>query len=648
MSTSLFARTLASIPVAAAPATWRFVPYDQLSLRLGGLDQLGPSARGLLLVECPEKAARRPYHQQKLALVLANLRQFALEAARAGWAVRHVVAPSYADAVARLAAELGPVEVCEPAERELRVELRPLVADGRLRVLRHDGWLTEPEDLGAGPSWRMDAFYRRARARSGLLMVDGKPEGGKWSYDVDNRLRWDGIPAAPTPPVFTPDAITAEVLDLVRRRFGDHPGRLDPAALPATADDARAQWQWALTRCLRDFGPYEDAMSSRSRTLFHTRVAPLLHLHRLWPADVVADAARADAPLASREGFVRQVLGWREFVRHVHVATDGLRRAEGLRAAPTDGGWASWRAAADDDAAPTDGGRAPWRAAAPDAPATDADANATVANSAASPTDRRWASWRGAANDNAANDVPKTDAGTTDNAANHNAANHTAADSSPSSPSPRDAGPRPSPDGAARAHAPPDAASPIAPGRPLPPAWWGRRSGLRCLDDVTRAVWEDGYSHHITRLMVLGNLATLLEVDARALTDWFWVAYTDAYDWVVEPNVLGMATFATPVMTTKPYICGSAYLDRMGDACASCRFDPRTTCPITPLYWAWLARHHDALRGNPRMAQVLASLRKRAPEKVAADARVFAYASTRLALGLELEPAGVTAALSGG
>ena len=93
------------------------------------------------------------------------------------------------------------------------------------------------------------------------------------------------------------------------------------------------------------------------------------------------------------------------------------------------------------------------------------------------------------------------------------------------------------------------------------PGLLGEKSGLACLDHVVADVWAEGYSHHITRLMVLCNLAALLDVRPREITDWFWVAYTDAYDWVVEPNVLGMGAFAAGnLMTTKPYISGAAYI----------------------------------------------------------------------------------------
>ena len=134
-------------------------------------------------------------------------------------------------------------------------------------------------------------------------------------------------------------------------------------------------------------------------------------------------------------------------------------------------------------------------------------------------------------------------------------------------------------------------------------------SGLNCLDNVVKDVWREGYSHHITRLMILSNLATLLDVSPRELTDWFWVAYVDAYDWVVEPNVLGMSTFSLgPLFTTKPYVSGSGYIHRMSDYCKGCRYDPNTTCPFRGLYWAFLLAMpmcSRRIRASPRSTGLL-------------------------------------------
>jgi deoxyribodipyrimidine photolyase-related protein len=393
----------------------------------------------------------------------------------------------------------------------------------------------------------MDAFYREVRRDSGVLMDQGKPIGGKFSMDTENRLIWRGKPLAPSPPRFPRDPIKAEVAELIQTRFANHPGHLDMDILPATQSDAKQLWSWAKTACLPDFGPYEDAMSLQSRGLFHTRISSLVNLHRLLPSKVLSEVIELDIPLSSKEGFIRQVLGWREFVRHVHLATDGFRHLPSgpwpLQSVPGDGGYRRW-------------------------------------------SGKVWSSTG------------------------------------------RSADPE---GGAAPSH--------LGGETPLPPAYWGEPSGLACLDHVVASVWEEGYSHHITRLMILSNLATLLDVRPRELTDWFWVSYADAYDWVVEPNVLGMGTFALgDLMMTKPYVSGAAYINRMSDYCNVCAFDPKTNCPITPLYWAFLERHKDKLEGNPRLRMPMAGLGKRSTSQKRKDQLIFRLVKERLLKGDVLRP----------
>ena len=529
-----FGRALSTVNPPPEGRRWLYVPYDQLSGAIGPLSREPPRELGIVLVECPGKAARRPYHRQKLALVLANTRHFALEQARRGVAVRHVVAEgsTFASALEPICAEVGPLRVMDPAERELRHDLAPLVDDGRLEVLDHEGWLTTEDDFdsaAAGPPWRMDAFYRLVRKRTGILMEGGKPAGGKLSHDAENRQPWKGDPPAPTPPAFSPDEITQEVADLISARFQSHPGEVRLDLLPATAVDAERLWAWAKRSCLENFGRFEDAMSARSSGLFHTRISALLNLHRLLPRRVVDDALAMELPIASKEGFVRQILGWREFVRHVHRRTDGFRALPSGRV-PLD----------------KKGGAAP--------------------------------SVLGAQGD-------------------------------------------------------------------LPAAYWGKKSGLRCLDSVVADVWREAWSHHITRLMVLSNIALLLDVSPRQLTDWFWEAYDDAYDWVVEPNVLAMGTFgAGGVMTTKPYIAGAAYVNRMSDFCRGCAFDPKSTCPLTKMYWAFLARHAGALEGNQRMAVPLKAAKGRTAAQRREDAATYEAVRDLLAHREEATPAKVAEA----
>ena len=549
--TAEFLRALTDAPPALKQRRWLFVAPDQLNDGLGPLASEPADELGIVLVESAWKAAQRPYHKQKLALVLANQRHFALEQSRRGVAVRYLFTDQpYGSALREVAEELGALRALRPAERELRAELAPLAGEGLVELLDHDGWLTSEDDFraaaGDGPPWRMDAFYRHVRRRTGLLMDErGKPLGGKFSHDADNRKPWRGEPEAPAPPGFEPDAVTREVGELVETRFAHHPGTLRLDELPATLEDAERSWAWARSACLESFGPYEDAMSTRSASLFHTRISSLLNLHRLLPRRVLDDVVQMDLPLGSQEGFVRQLLGWREFVRHVHAHTDGFRELPGVDVSQAE--------------RPGDGGFGRWRG-------------------------EEWSA-----------EVPPAAGG--------------------AAPSALDAG------------------------VPLPVAYWGERSGLACLDHTVTEVLEHGYTHHIPRLMVLANIGTLLGVSPRELTDWFWVTFTDAYDWVVEPNVLAMGTYAAgDVMTTKPYVSGGAYLNRMGDFCSGCAFDPKRDCPLTRMYWAFLDRNAERLAGNPRVRVPLAALAKRDPGKRAGDLEVHRRVVAALGNGQELRP----------
>jgi len=521
---SKFSRRLQELNNDEKGRRWIYVPYDQVTDRIGPLAKMPPEETGIVLVESPWKAARRPYHKQKLALILSNLRHFALEQAQRGVAVRHIVSNGpYSLGLEAQCNELGPLTMMEAAEYELRVDLAKLIESKKILVLPHEGWLTTVDQLMAiqtkGGCYRMDAFYRLVRQQTGILMEGAnKPTGGKYSFDSENRQAWKGDPEPPALPQFLVDEITIEVGDLISQHFADHPGRLDLEHLPATQEDADNLWQWAQQNCLTNFGPFEDAMSTKSNSLFHTRISACLNLHRLIPKQVIQDVLGCDIPISSMEGFIRQIIGWREFVHKIHVVTSGFRTLDSTK--------------------------------------TESDKTTSNKN-------------------------------TFDNGA---VVSHLGADND------------------------------------LPRAYWdyGNPSGMNCLDTVVKAVWQDGYSHHITRLMVLSNIANLLDVSPRQLTDWFWVAYTDAYDWVVEPNVMAMGTFGVgDLMTTKPYISGAAYINKMSDYCRECQFDPAKNCPITRLYWAFLDRHKDKLAGNQRLSMPMNSLQKRSDTNKAEDKIVF-------------------------
>lgn len=545
---SAFSKTLNGYATKETGRTWILVLEDQLSDAIGPLSREDPHGLGMVCIESHWRLKRRPYHKQKIAFHLLNLRHFALEQAKRGVAVRYrMTSDPLRTALKPFIRELGSLQVMEPAEREVRQDLAPLVKNKWLTFISHEGWLTSSHDFeeGAGqqPPWRMDTFYRFVRKQTGILMKGQRPIGGKYSYNTDNRKPWKGSPPPPKLLRFSNNSIKEEVVALVESEFAAHPGTLHPEFLPGTKHDALRQWEWAKTQCLPHFGPYEDAMAENEHTLFHTCLAALLNIHRLLPRQVVTEVQTLKLPLASKEGFIRQVLGWREFVRHVHQATDGFRSQFSKADRPGDAGYTQW-------------GNPKWKAS---------------------------------------RKVSGLDGGATP--------------------------------------------SFLEAKNPLPAAFWGAPSGLNCLDQVIGQVWEHGYSHHITRLMILANIATLLDVSPRELTDWFWVAYVDAFDWVVEPNVLAMGTFGTgPLMTTKPYISGAAYIHRMSNFCTGCAFNPKTNCPITNLYWAFLNRHKKNLQSNPRLQLPFKNLKKRGKTKTETDDRVLTITASRLKDGERLTP----------
>jgi deoxyribodipyrimidine photolyase-related protein len=522
---------------------WIYVPYDRFTDRTGPLTEQPPQATGIVIVESTAKALRRPYHKKKLVVLISNMRHFALEQAAKGVSVLYHFSPaSHGTALLHLQREAKlPVLTCmTPAERELRLDLESAIGHGlEMNFVEDTTWASRTEDFTsvyggykAGKSYVMDRFYRHMRQKTGILMRSGKPVGGQFSFDADNRSPYKGEVPTPRFPDFPPDEITQEVIAFVNETYAHHFGSTDGFNLPCTQVEADKFWHFFLAHALEHFGRFEDAMRDDELQLFHSKTSLLLNVGRLLPLDLIRDvAAAADnglAPLASAEGFIRQLLGWREFMRHLHEQTDGYRLLAGH--VPQEK-------------------RKHVQEVSPDQ---------TAESVKAYPSDP----YEGA---------------------------------------------RPSALGA---------------DRPLPAVYWGAKSGLHCMDTIVAQVIEQGWSHHITRLMVLSNLATLCGFSPRELTDWFWFAYVDAYDWVVEPNVLGMATYADGGVTaTKPYVSGAAYINRMSNFCGHCQYDPKKSlgedsCPFTALYWIFLERNEGLLSGNFRMKMPYTTLHRKKPQEL--------------------------------
>lgn len=288
----------------------------------------------IIVVESPRAFARRPFHAHKLVLVLSGLRHLVARLREVGRAVHHVplsAGQDFAAALGEIVTSRGidGIAWMSVTDRGVDDRLRRLCARLGVRTrLYPDALFVTPESVlddwfAQHPRARMEDFYRWQRRRTGILIDGAEPAGGRWNFDADNRepLPKGGIPV-PGLPLAAPDEITAEAIAEVAARYPDAPG--DPAQfwLPVTPDDSRLWLDRFVRERLEMFGRYEDAMAPAEPFLFHSVLSPLTNVG-LVPVQEVLDAAlaaRGRVPLAGLEGFVRQILGWREYMRGAYRA----------------------------------------------------------------------------------------------------------------------------------------------------------------------------------------------------------------------------------------------------------------------------------------------------------------------------------------
>ena len=314
----------------------RLVLGDQLTRGVSALSDIDLLRDVVLMVEVTEEARYVPHHKQKIAFLLSAMRHFAVDLMAQGIKVDYITLDdpgnthSFSGELARAVTRHRPasVVVTEPGEWRvwqmmqgwsaalaLPVDIRE---DNRFFCSRADfAQLTQLRKTG-----RMEFFYREMRRRTGILMDEGAPEGGQWNFDADNRK---SLPRGVRPPPrqrFTPDAITRAVMALVDAQFGNHFGDLEPFGWAVTRSDALAALDHFISDCLQCFGDYQDAMKTGEDHLFHGLISPYLNCGLLTAREVCSRAELAYragiAPINAVEGFIRQILGWREFVRGIY------------------------------------------------------------------------------------------------------------------------------------------------------------------------------------------------------------------------------------------------------------------------------------------------------------------------------------------
>ncbi|WP_419811726.1 cryptochrome/photolyase family protein [Bacterioplanoides sp.] len=323
---------------------------DQLTHQLASLRALNRQNDILLLAEVVEEATYVAHHQQKIALLFSAMRHFAEELKEQGWRViyhtfdRHSPRQSLLDVIAWCCGQCcsqhsvqdDPIDalvVTECGEYRLQHAIDQQWQETlgiRVECYQDDRFICSTDEFRHWASGRkqlrMEYFYREMRRKTGLLMEQDKPVGDQWNFDADNRKRYQGESHGDTPlPVrisHQRDQIDHDVIALVKQEFADHPGTLEHFYWATTRQQALNELDHFIQHRLPDFGTYQDAMKSGEHTLFHSLISPYLNCGLLTPLEVCQKAEQAyinqQAPLNAVEGFIRQIIGWREYVRGIY------------------------------------------------------------------------------------------------------------------------------------------------------------------------------------------------------------------------------------------------------------------------------------------------------------------------------------------
>jgi len=498
----------------------RLILGDQLSPAISSLSDCNKSDDMILMAEVMEEATYVKHHKKKIAFLFSAMRHFAAGMEEKGYKVAYTKltdkdnAGSLKGEVERAVKKYQPekVVVTAPGEYRLLEDMKGWEKDLEIdtEIREDDRFLCGIEDF---KDWakdrktlRMEYFYREMRKKHDILMKSGDPVGGKWNYDAENRKSPEEDMDIPGPIAFQADDITQDVLKMVAEKFEDHFGDLEPFHFAVTRKEALRVLNRFIDERLPQFGDYQDAMKQGEPWMYHSHISFYLNCGLLSPIEAIRKAEEAcesgDAPLNAVEGFVRQIAGWREFIRGIY-----------------------------------------------------------------------WLHMPEYASKNA-----------------------------------------------------------LQARRKLPEFFWTAETQMNCLRQCITETKNNAYAHHIQRLMVLGNFLLLAGIDPKEVNEWYLIVYADAYEWVEMPNVTGMILYADDgVFASKPYAASGSYINKMSDYCKNCTYkvskkNGPEACPFNYLYWDFMIRNKDRLKGNPRLNMPYKSLERMSEEKVEAvkeDARRF-------------------------
>lgn len=329
---------------------------DQLTETLSALAQADKARDTVVMAEVADEAAYVQHHPKKIALIFAAMRKFAHALEQDGWTVAYTQlddtdnAGSIVGELLRRAAQTGASEVLatEPGEWRLIDKLK--YAPLKVHLLPDDRFLATHAEFEAWAegrkALRMEYFYREMRRKTGLLMEGDQPAGGKWNFDHDNRKAAPEDVTVDGPLRFDPDATTREVLELVQARFGDNFGALEPFWFATTRAEALQALDHFIANALPRFGDYQDAMLNENEFLYHAILSPYLNIGLLNVTEICEAAANAyasgHAPINAAEGFIRQIIGWSEYVRGIYFLEGPDYTARNILGHDRDLPWFYW------------------------------------------------------------------------------------------------------------------------------------------------------------------------------------------------------------------------------------------------------------------------------------------------------------------
>ncbi|MBT5978577.1 MAG: cryptochrome/photolyase family protein [Gammaproteobacteria bacterium] len=457
------------------------------------------------------------HHKLKLYLFLCAMREYKKELESLGISVGYfalndrIKNQSYLECLVDyvLDNKIEQVNVFEIEDKDFESELLDGLTTSNIKIQVHQSpmFLFSREELYSlmkdKKTLRMGNFYQHARKKFNILMDENnKPLGGKWSFDAENRKKIPANTFIPDLPNTKQSLYHDEVCSLIQQHFNDHPGSLDNPWFPVNRSDAERQFEDFLKQRMANFGIYEDAMLEGKNFLFHSCISASMNVGLLSPQKVIQtlldSADTYQIPMNSLEGFVRQVLGWREFIRGVYQTKGDYQY-------------------------------------------------------------------------------------------NKNYWGHTGK---------------------------------------LTSSWYEGSTGIAPLDDSIITAIQDGYNHHIPRLMVISNLMNLCEIDPKEIYRWFMEMYIDSSEWVMVPNVFGMATYSDGgLMSTKPYTCGSNYLLKMSN------YKKGEWCnTVDGLYWRFIQKNRKFYESNPRLSlqpKLLDRMSQERKELIFGEAEKFIEIHTR-------------------